>query len=290
VDARLAAVSAREKAVATLDSVESRQRNLLDIMTEGFVICDARGELKYVNGRFEELLGYGSGELLGIRMSDLVEADRVIDIEAFLGSLERGIPVSAEIMWVRKDGARVPTLVSAKPKSGPDGHVAESFAVITDVTVLKDVEGRLRQREQDLMKEAASLEELNTALKVLLEKREQDAESVKSGLLRQLGTLVLPYLDKLRGSGLEERQRKLADTIDSNLAGLTSRMASELGAHSAGLTSAEEQVMGLVRDGKQTKEIAEILGVSRRTVEFHRSNIRKKLGMKGKGGDLRTRA
>jgi|GEM_PF-2005868 len=290
VDARLAAVSAREKAVEALNSIESRQRNLLDTMTEGFAVCDTRGALTYVNGRLEELLGYSAGELLGVRITSLVEASRVDRFGSILVSLERGDSASAEVLWTRKDGTLVPTLVSAKPISGPDGRVTESFAVITDVSVLKDVEGQLRQREQDLMKEAASLEELNTALKVLLEKREEDSEGVKSGLLRELGSVVMPYLEKLRESGLEDRQRKLADTIDSNLAGLAARIASELGARSAGLTSAEEQVMDLVRDGKQTKEIAEILGVSRRTVEFHRSNIRKKLGMKGKGGDLRTRA
>ena len=43
------------------------------------------------------------------------------------------------------------------------------------------------------------------------------------------------------------------------------------------LTSRERQVVGLVIAGKPNKVIAHELGVNRKTVEFHRSNIMKKM-------------
>ncbi len=45
------------------------------------------------------------------------------------------------------------------------------------------------------------------------------------------------------------------------------------------LTSRETQVMNLVVQGDLTKQIAKVLGISTKTVEVHRSNITRKLGV-----------
>lgn len=48
----------------------------------------------------------------------------------------------------------------------------------------------------------------------------------------------------------------------------------------ASLSMRELQVLELVRTGKTTKEIAFDLGLSNRTVDIHRANIKKKLGLR----------
>ena len=45
------------------------------------------------------------------------------------------------------------------------------------------------------------------------------------------------------------------------------------------LTPREREVLGLIARGKQSKEIAEAMCISLKTVEFHRANIREKLGI-----------
>ena len=100
--------------------------------------------------------------------------------------------------------------------------------------------------------------------------------------------LVVPYLKKLRKSGLNDRQRTLTDILDSNLNGIISPFLFTLSAKYASLTPKEIRVANLVRDGKTTKEIARLLISSTDTIDFHRKNIRKKLGLQNTKSNLRS--
>jgi len=55
----------------------------------------------------------------------------------------------------------------------------------------------------------------------------------------------------------------------------------DLGKHTE-LTNREKDVLNLLRIGKTNKEIAIELSVSKRTVEFHVSNVLKKLGARNR--------
>jgi DNA-binding NarL/FixJ family response regulator len=52
------------------------------------------------------------------------------------------------------------------------------------------------------------------------------------------------------------------------------------------LSAAEQKIISLVAQGKSSKQIAEQLFISEKTVENHRSNIIKKLGLAGGAGAL----
>jgi len=52
-------------------------------------------------------------------------------------------------------------------------------------------------------------------------------------------------------------------------------------------TAREIQILSLIKGGKTTKEIAGIMHLSTKTVDFHRANIRKKLSLE-RGDNLRS--
>ncbi len=157
-----------------------------------------------------------------------------------------------------------------------------------NITALKLAEEALKAHELDLQQKTQHLEEVNTALKVLLQQREQDKAELESKVLKNISVLITPYVAKLKNKNLKPRDKALVDMIDTNLQDIVSPLLQRLVNAEIILTPQEIQVAALVREGKSTKEIADILTVSETTVSFHRKNLRKKLGLENTRKNLRA--
>lgn len=157
-----------------------------------------------------------------------------------------------------------------------------------NITALKRTEEALRQSREQLAEQAQSLEDANTALKVLLKQREADREELEKKMIRNTKSLVFPYLEKLKSAALRQREKTLVEIVEAHLKDLISPFLQHFPNVHILLTPQEIQVASLVRDGKATKEIADILAVSEATVHFHRKNLRDKLGIKHQRTNLRS--
>ena len=76
--------------------------------------------------------------------------------------------------------------------------------------------------------------------------------------------------------------------LESNLNDIVSPFLHRISTKYLNLTPGEIQVANLVRQGKSSKEIADLLNLSVRTIEAYRDSIRKKMGLKNKKANLRT--
>jgi len=159
---------------------------------------------------------------------------------------------------------------------------------LSGVIQRKQMDSALRFREQELAIKSDNLEEMNTALRVLLKKREEDKAELGDNILSNVKSLVDIYLEKLKGSGLSKRQSAYVDVLQSNLDSIIAPFAHSLTLKNYRLTPLEIQVADLVRQGRTTKEAADILNLSARTIDFHRQNIRRKLGIMGQKANLRS--
>jgi PAS domain S-box-containing protein len=157
-----------------------------------------------------------------------------------------------------------------------------------DITERKKTEEALKEREKDLELRTHNLEETNTALKVLLKRREEDRRELEDKVLLNIKEIIVPYLEKLRKCGLNENQSTYVGILESNLKDIISSFSFRLSSPYLNLTPSEIKVANLVKQGKTNKEIAEMLNVSSRTAAFHRERIRKKLGIKNKKTNLRS--
>jgi len=157
-----------------------------------------------------------------------------------------------------------------------------------EITALKLTEEALKKSQEALIEQKQSLEEVNIALKVLLKQREEDKLELEKKVLNNVKDLVLPYVEKLKNPRLKPRDRTLVDIIDTHLQDIISPLLQRFANAKMLLTPQEMQIAALVKDGKTSKEIADVLNVSETTVNFHRKNLRVKFGLRNKRTNLRS--
>jgi PAS domain S-box-containing protein len=163
---------------------------------------------------------------------------------------------------------------------------------LVEIQQRKEAEEQLQKAKESLeerVKERTrELNEMNTALKVLLKKREEDQKEMEEKVLFNMKGFVDPYLEKLEMSGLSKEQQAYMDVLKINCSEIISSFSTRLTSGYYNLTPAEIQVANLVKQGKVNKEIATILNISVRTVETQRNKIRKKLYISNKRINLRS--
>ena len=157
-----------------------------------------------------------------------------------------------------------------------------------EITALKLTEEALRKSQEALIEQKQSLQETNIAMKVLLKQREEDKLELEKKVLNNVKDLVLPYVEKLKNSRLRPKDKTLVEIIDTHLQDIISPLLQRFANARILLTPQEMQVAALVKDGKTSKEIADVLNVSETTVNFHRKNLRVKFGLTNKRTNLRS--
>jgi len=157
-----------------------------------------------------------------------------------------------------------------------------------NITPLMKVHRALAQKEKDVREQAEKLEEGNIALRVLLDHRQKDRQQLEENMLANIRTLVLPYVQELMETRLPKRERTIVEIIEERLGEVTAPFLNRLSGLTAMLTPQEIKVATMVREGRSSNEIADVLMISVSGVDFHRKQIRKKLGMTGSGRNLRS--
>jgi len=281
-------IDEHKRALMALAESEQRFRRLVETMNEGLVILDSEGRLTYVNQHLEEISGFNAEELVGRKIQEFLspEASRFVDRR--ITGQDKNARRSFEIAWKRKSGEQKYSIISPQVLPGAKDGTAGSFAIITDITAKKKAEDAVRCREKELQDKNAQLEEMNTALRALVKLREHDKSEIENRISTNLQQLAAPLIEKLQASGLDDRQKIYVKLLSVNLDEITSSFNQILPPHFLVLTPVEIEVANLVKHGRPTKEIASLMNISARTVDMHRLNIRRKLGLRKKGTNLRS--
>jgi len=146
----------------------------------------------------------------------------------------------------------------------------------------------LQKSEKEVRVKSEQLEEMNVALKVLLEHRDRELKDLEQRMTANIHELVLPYVEKLKKTLQGSREQTLIDIVESHLRDIVTPFLNRLSAIQLLLTAQEVEIAILVRQGKSSQEIADVMRVSVDTISFHRKNLRRKLGLHDRAMNLRT--
>jgi DNA-binding CsgD family transcriptional regulator len=87
---------------------------------------------------------------------------------------------------------------------------------------------------------------------------------------------------------MSTRDKAFVGILESNLKEILSPFSRKLSSRYLLLTPKEIQIANFVKEGRTSKEIAEILNVSKSAVDIHRYRLRNKLGLNNQKANLRT--
>ena len=275
-------ISKRRLTEKALKESEENYRNLVENALVGIYASNLEGKTLYVNEALANMMGFDYPQEM-ISQGALARYKNPKDREILIDKLvKKGRVDNFEFeALTKKNNVRVLLTSATLDRDTISG-------VIVNITERKRVEEALRKREYDLEIQSRHLEEANAALRVLLRQREADKAELEEKVLSNVKELVAPYVERLKRSGLDANQSVCIDILESNLNDIVSPFVYKLSSAYLGLTPTEIHVANLVKEAKDTKTIAELLHLSPRTVESHRQNIRKKLGLQNKRANLRT--
>ncbi len=174
----------RAKALSTS---EQRYRTLVETMGDGLSEIDENQVTTYANERLCQMWGRSRDEIIGKKVVHFLDDDNKKIFSQQLAKRRKGERRPYEIIWTKKDGSKLHTIMTPTPYFDSNGNFKGSFAVITDISKPKKernlLEMMVKQRTQELEDKTKSLEEVNTALRVLLRKREEDKNILEERML-----------------------------------------------------------------------------------------------------------
>jgi PAS domain S-box-containing protein len=260
-------------------------------------MCDLKSRITFSNDSVKEILGYELHEILGKTALSLIHTEDRKSVKKWFQKAKkqkRGWQGSV-ISWQHKDKSIRFLETIAEPIFDDKGNLIGYSGIDRDVTprilseiALQKAHYELQEKTIRLEVKKNSLEELNTAMKVLLKKRAEDKAEMESNVLTNVKELIEPYFEKIKNTRLDDQQEALLSIIESNMNEIVSPFSRKMSMKYSNLTPTEIQIANLIRHGSTTKDIAEILQVSPRTIESHRKNIRRKTGLDRKRANLRS--
>jgi len=220
---------------------------------QGFIIADPQGRTIYANKTLADMLGFRQEEIIGTAPGDLLDPGSVATFAEEFKSRIQGKGFSTyEVSLKGRKSHPVDVTVTALGIYNESGTFLGSF-------------GRVAVKKSDLQEE-----------QLLWPAKERKNERSLCMLLK----IMLPSLLTMKSP---ERMRSILDFMeafaetDSEGNGFWSGVRSLDGAP---LSSTEVALCAMVKSGLTSKQISEIIGVSEKTVSFHRAKLRKKLGLR----------
>ncbi|MBV5330667.1 MAG: PAS domain S-box protein [Chlorobium sp.] len=243
-----------------------------------------------INDAHVQLYGYSREESLGGMRSTDMSAEPETSRE-FIQSIKSAKSFSVPLRdHKKKDGTIFPVEIVGNTYMRAGRLVI--LAMIRDIShrrqaeeVLVKVYGEL---ERKVLERTIDLEKTNATLAMMLDYARKTETDIQERVVSNLRANILGIVDVLKKQQLAKSTLDLVELLETTTLNLAHPIARNLESQLLKLTAREIQLANFIRLGKSTKELVDLLNISKKTVESHRDNLRKKLGIQNKKINLRT--
>ena len=192
--------------------------------------------------------------------------------------LRNGNSFNTEGRKITSAGVGKTCMVTAKPFYNNENQLVGIVENFIDITIRKEMEEELERKKLELSDQNILLERKNSALRELMEQIRLEKQQTETQIMDNVEYMIRPLIEKLKACCLG-KESAFIEMIETNITELTSPFGKTLARNFIRLSPKEITVCNMIKNGLDTKEIANLLHLSVKTVETHRKNIRKKLGI-----------
>ena len=258
-------------------STEALLRSLLFDTGDSILFVDLSLRVVEANCSASEIHQLPYDRIIGSDCLSLIaEAERPA-LNRVLQDLQDYERWAGEIKGARADNQVFPMTVTIKRLPLPELTIF--CFVIRDQSEHAALQELLRQ-------EKSQRRELYITLRNLMKAFEKEKQGLEGGISHKIETVLLPAIEKIRTEANTEIRNSYLYIMWEQLIHLTKGFSRELDGRFLKLTRSEIRVCQFIQEGHSSKEIANLMNVSFETVQVHRRNIRKKLGLRGRKVNL----
>lgn len=257
---------------------EARWQAICECSPDCIMLIDLDRIIRYMN---HSITGFSKENAVGENILNIVPEQNRKEVE---NCLKRVRKTGAFDRYYTKYPSREGGYNYFEAHVGPiiqDGHIIAYIINSSDIT-------RQKLLEKEIKKFQSNLEETNITLKVLLGRIEKERLMFREILSTNILCNIEPYMNKLKQTLLGKDQKKTLEILDQNIKDMVSPLVYSAMTMNLRLTPAEMQISNFIRQGYSSKEIAELLNLSPATIDKHRKNIRRKIGITNKKQNLRS--
>jgi len=282
-------ITERRKAEEAMRQSEQKYRELFENANDIIFILDLDGRILSCNDAASRTYGFVPEQMQGLNLEMLLDKNDLPAVRKLFRRKrgERDVPNPLEFLTYTRTGEAVWLEVNARSVV-ENGKPVAIHGIARNITERKRMEEALRKREQELEEKSRNLEDANTALKVLLKRREDDKAELEEKVICNVRELILPYIENLKMTPVDSHQLNQLKILERNTSEIISPFLRTLSSKHPNLTPMEIKVINFIKEGRTSKEMAGLLNASARTVEVHRDNIRKKLGLRNRKANLKS--
>ena len=238
---------------------------------DAILLTDDQFRILAANRKAHALYGGQDESLAGTSFRRVLRVTDEARILASARSLKNGASWRGPLATLDHDGQETPVKLKVRCLSVGEVRLFQFM--------MRDLRGRIAL-EQDLAQSRLAVADMNTALKEVLRNVEEERQELKDELVQQVREEVLPTVERIALEDSPLVRQAYRTALEEKIADM-GVAAPESASLFTMLTPREMDICRLIQQSWQGRAIAEELGISFETLQTHRKNIRRKLGLKG---------